>query len=364
MKCRRVNKMLKSRKIFVCIAIVGIVVPLVFLSQTTGHSSRSRGGPRKKVIPRFRDNVFENNMSTKATLQKANIPADVIQKERLATLHQGCQLLEKKGVVPNSVVASQLGHILVDDTYQVMFCYIPKVACTNMKRVFLLLTGKMNTTNPLDIESSDVHFTHNKYLKYLSDFNSEVEINYRIKSYRKIIFVREPLERLLSAYRNKFMEKSEYFHKRFGRRIVRRYRKNPSASSVELGNDVKFIEFIKYITDSSTIMKEGFNEHWAHYSGLCHPCLIQYDYVGKYETIDQDIDQILRDLHIDDAIQFPARGATYKRKKTKDTMADFYGKIPPFHLKLLWKIYVNDYKLFGYPYPQILQQFLSNSSHT
>ncbi|OWF48744.1 carbohydrate sulfotransferase 11-like [Mizuhopecten yessoensis] len=363
MKCRRVNKMLKSRKIFICIAVVGIVVPLVFLSQTARHSSSHRQGPKTKVVARFRDNVLGSKSSV-VTSQNTNIPANVIQKERLATLQQGCHQLESEGVVPNSVIASQLGHILVDDTYQVMFCYIPKVACTNMKRVFLLLTGTMNTTNPLDIKSNDVHFTYDKHLKYLSDYSSEVEINYRIKSYKKIIFVREPLERLLSAYRNKFMEKSEYFHRRFGRRIIKRYRENPSVSSVELGNDVQFIEFIRYITDSSTLRREGYNEHWAHYSGLCHPCLIRYDYIGKYETIDQDIDQILRDLHIDQIIKFPARGATYKRKKTKDTMADFYGKIPPPHLRLLWKIYVNDYKLFGYPYPEVLQQFLSDPGQT
>ncbi|XP_033745114.1 carbohydrate sulfotransferase 11-like [Pecten maximus] len=357
--------MLKSRKIFfVCIAVVGIVVPLVFLSQTTGHSSRSRRGPKKKVVARFRHNVLDNNESSLMTSLNTNIPPDVLQRERLATLKQGCQLLERKGVVPDNVTASQLSHILVDDTYQVMFCYIPKVACTNMKRVFLLLTGKMNTTNPLDIKSNDVHFTHDKYLKYLSDYSSEIDINYRIKSYKKVIFVREPLERLLSAYRNKFMEKSDYFHRRFGRRIIKRYRENPSAASVELGNDVQFIEFIKYITDSNTVMREGYNEHWAHYSGLCHPCLIQYDYIGKYETIDQDIDQILRDLRIDKIIKFPPRGATYKRKKTKDTMADFYGKIPPSHLRLLWKIYVNDYKLFGYPYPEVLKQFLQDGRHT
>ncbi|XP_069142435.1 carbohydrate sulfotransferase 11-like isoform X1 [Argopecten irradians] len=358
--------MLKSKKLFLMgIAVVGILVPLMFLSQTTGNVGSHRRGPKTKVVARFRDNVSEGNKTSVASPQNlyTNMSLDVTQQERLSTLKRGCKVLEKKGLVPDSVKARHLNHILVDDTYQVMFCYIPKVACTNMKRVFLLLTGKMNTTNPLDIKSNDVHFTHDKHLKYLSDYSSEVEINYRIKSYKKVIFVREPLERLLSAYRNKFMEKSEYFHRRFGRRIIRRYRDNPSESSVELGNDVQFIEFVKYITDSSTIMEEGYNEHWDHYSSLCHPCLIQYDYIGKYETIDEDTDQILRDLRIDKIIKFPARGATYKRKKTIDTMADFYGSIPPSDLRLLWKIYVNDYKLFGYPYPEVLKQFLPYSPH-
>lgn len=290
-------------------------------------------------------------------MQNSTVSPELLQKDRIDTLEQGCRRLDSRGVIPNSVTASQLSHILVDDTYKIMFCYIPKVACTNIKRVFLLLTGKMNTTNPLDISSSDVHVTYDKYLTYLSQYDTN-EIYHRIKTYKKIIFVREPLERLLSAYRNKFMEKREYFHHRFGRRIIRKYRKNPSASSLQKGNDVQFIEFVKYLTDKDTMRIEGYNEHWAHYSGLCHPCLVKYDYIGKYETLDQDVDQVLKILDMDNTIKFPARGATYKGKKTKDIMADFYGTIPPKYLASLWKIYVNDYKLFGYPYPKVLQQFL------
>jgi hypothetical protein len=41
---------------------------------------------------------------------------------------------------------------------------------------------------------------------------------------------------------------------------------------------------------------EGFNEHWALYASLCQPCLISYDFVGKYETLDDDIDYIMHDL--------------------------------------------------------------------
>jgi hypothetical protein len=65
--------------------------------------------------------------------------------------------------------------------------------------------------------------------------------------------VREPFERLLSAYRNKFTEKSPYFHKRFGRKIIRKYRTNPNVEDIEKGNNVKFPEFVQYITDPVTI---------------------------------------------------------------------------------------------------------------
>ena len=33
--------------------------------------------------------------------------------------------------------------IYVDDTYRLLYCEVPKVACTNWKRILLLLSGKV-----------------------------------------------------------------------------------------------------------------------------------------------------------------------------------------------------------------------------
>ena len=34
-----------------------------------------------------------------------------------------------------------LGHLLYDDTHKIVFCYVPKNGCTNMKRLMLVLNG-------------------------------------------------------------------------------------------------------------------------------------------------------------------------------------------------------------------------------
>lgn len=219
------------------------------------------------------------------------------------------------------------------------------------------MTGKMNTTNPLDLKSNDVHFKHDDLLTYLNEFSPD-EIQEKIQNYKKIIFLRDPYERLLSAYRNKFADpKSLYFHKRFGRRIIRKTRKSPTIEELEKGNDVKFVEFVQYLTDPVTI-QEGYNEHWALYNTLCHPCTLKYNFIGKYETLDSDVDQVLSHLQMKDTIKFPPRNATYKRKKTGDMLADYYNKIPSEDLKKLWKIYSVDYKVFDYQYPEFLNNLL------
>ena len=112
----------------------------------------------------------------------------------------------------------------------------------------------------------------------------------KLKTYFKFLIVREPLDRLLSAYRNKFENKQNtYFHEKFGKLIVKRFRKNASNSS---GNDVTFAEFVEYILSPKT--KKPLNEHWRPIHELCSPCQIKFDMIGKFETLQHDSNYILK----------------------------------------------------------------------
>lgn len=347
--------------------VLAVVVSLAILSLYSMWSLPPSISNRSKLVAR-KDFMIKTKKRSKLPLEDQPMGSllkqlgekdfDYIRRERLYNLRRKCEKAEEAKLIKKDVPAKKLGHIIVNDQYKVLFCYIPKVACTNMKRVFLILTGQMNTTNPLALKSKDVHMSLDKHLTYLDSYSDE-EAAEKLRTYKKLIFVREPLERLLSAYRNKFIEKSAYFHKRFGRRIVRKFREGVNKSQEILGNDVTFLEFVRYITDQNTMENEGFNEHWAHYSALCHPCHVQYDLIGKYESIDEDVNFVLKDLKIDQLIKFPKRNATYRRTKTGDQLESFYKTVPKDLLGKLWKIYRSDYHLFDYPYPQFLEKFLA-----
>ncbi|KAH3819739.1 hypothetical protein DPMN_121482, partial [Dreissena polymorpha] len=279
-------------------------------------------------------------------------------RQRVKTLQSACKQLRANGSDFFSIEKSKLGHIVVDDKYQVMYCYVPKVACTNLKRVFLLLTGMMNVTDPLQLKSADVHGVHDKYLKYLNTVPSS-GIAYRLKHYKKVIFVREPLERLLSAYRNKFLQNgNEYFKDRFGRKIIKQYRNNASAMSLEKGHDVRFEEFVEYFVDPKT-QGQQYNEHWAPFFDLCHPCHMKYNFIGKYETLDDDVNGLLRILNVHNQIRFPDRGDNYKTLKTEDMLWKFYKSLDPVAVAKMVDIYSNDYSLFGYDLPPVAQKKLA-----
>ncbi|XP_026223078.1 carbohydrate sulfotransferase 11-like isoform X1 [Anabas testudineus] len=267
---------------------------------------------------------------------------------RRELLEQACVSHTRKRRV---LSPEDLKHLIVDDEHRLIYCYVPKVACTNWKRVLMVLTSDGRYTDPLAIPANEAHVAGN--LRTLSEF-SVSEINKRLRSYLKFIFVREPFERLVSAYRNKFTRNyNTAFHKRYGTKIIRRHRPNPEPKALREGNDVSFQEFVQYLVDPRTQREEPFNEHWERVHSLCHPCLIHYDVVGKYETLEPDSQAVLRLAGVEGTVKFPTSG---KSTRTDGNMAArFFKHISPFYQKKLFNLYRMDFLLFNYSTPEYLR---------
>lgn len=240
---------------------------------------------------------------------------------------------------------SSLDHIIVDDQHRLLYCYVPKVACTNWKRVLMTLNGN-GGQHPLDIPAND---SHGQHVFRTLDLYTPAEIQHRIEHYLKFVFVRHPFERLVSAFRNKFQQNySVYFQNRFGRLIIQRYRTNPSQVSLERGHDVTFREFVRYLLDTETQRDGPLNEHWRPAFDLCRPCQINYDVVGKYETLERDADFVLG------KIAGAGRRLSFPRiNKTVNTfrlMNELLANVSQEEAFKLYQLYALDFKMFDYHY--------------
>ncbi len=129
-----------------------------------------------------------------------------------------------------------LQHIVVDDKHQLLYCYVPKVACTTWKRLLMITTGLSDAQDYEEVNGLDAH----RNLRRLGNYTSE-EVDHRLKTYVKFMFARHPFERLFSGYNNKFKGSlSEWWQLRYGTEIIKKYRPNPSEESLARGHDATF----------------------------------------------------------------------------------------------------------------------------
>nr|KAG5708442.1 hypothetical protein BaRGS_026169 [Batillaria attramentaria] len=295
---------MKANRKFAALAVTGIVLPaLLFYSVSLPRSPGDRGLKlMHKDLPQF-------SVPNHTVIHVDQIPPTTPSPHTALAEHvqRMCHKLDMTPV-PSKVRPDMFHHILVDDRYKFLYCYIPKVACTNWRRVMLVLSGKVKVKDLMDIQATDVHARYRRFLPTLSDMSME-QIRYRLDNYYKFMFVREPFERLLSAYRNKLQSKhksSQYFRDTFGRSIIKRFREsqegdNKGGKPVNAKNankqTVHFHEFLQYLVDP--VRTEPLNEHWAKYYKLCHPCFMNYDFIGKYDTLEADASHVLKAVHAD-----------------------------------------------------------------
>lgn len=270
-----------------------------------------------------------------------------VHRQRRELLRRACSRHTRR---QHLLRPEDLRHVLVDDARGLLYCYVPKVACTNWKRVLLALSGR-GPSDPRAIPAPEAHAPG--LLPSLADF-SPAEVNRRLRAYLAFLFVREPFERLASAYRNKLQRPwGAAFQRRFGTDIVRRLRPRPSPDALARGHDVRFSEFLAYLLDPRTRRDGPLNEHWERAHALCHPCRLRYDVVGKFETLAEDAAFVLG-LAGAPGLRFPEPppGA---RAAARDRAERLFRDISPFYQRRLFGLYKMDFLLFNYSVPSYLR---------
>lgn len=281
--------------------------------------------------------------------------ANNLQRQEL--IQKMCENSESKEFVKShtEITDDQMDHLIIDKSHKFLYCYVPKVACTNWKRVLMLMTNQWtNGTDPLKIPATLAH-SPNMFQKFSSLTIPERDVV--LAEYTRFIIVRHPFERLLSAYRNKLegdLPSARYFQERIGKQIIKSFRPNAATESLNRGHDVTFYEFIMYLLTPELSRNyqanQTFNEHWEAINKLCHPCAIRYNVIGKYETL---IDDSALALHLANAdnFTFPTGQRT---SGTSELLRDYFNRIPIGVTKSLYKLYEDDFKLFGYSLEDVL----------
>ncbi|XP_030592092.1 carbohydrate sulfotransferase 12-like [Archocentrus centrarchus] len=307
---------------------------------------------------------------TRENEEKEMLAYDREQEARKKRIEDVCSGKEDVEVPESTRAFSQipnreLDHLIVDDTHQIIYCYVPKVACTNWKRVMVVLSQSLISPSsgtpytdpeavPADlVHNSTLHLTFAKFWRRYGSLSRHL-MALKLQHYTKFLFVRDPFVRLISAFRNKFGRPNQDFYRQFGSVMLRRYGNvtgslpETVAEAFKAGIKPTFQQFITYLLDPETEKESIFNEHWRQVYRLCHPCQVKYDFIGKLETLETDAEHLLKLLKVDHLIRFPL-GA--QNRTAASWESDWFAQIPITIQRQLYKLYEPDFKLFGYPKP-------------
>ena len=260
----------------------------------------------------------------------------------------------------------------VSDNVELLQCALLKVASTTWIQLLRQLEGLKEEKYPYRT------LWHKLSISY--GVNDPELTAMRYQTYTKFLIVRHPFSRLFSAYRDKFMVRSEYgdnladqiirinYLSNMNNKLIVQMRQELKRGGSKLtsglsddvikqlhrlnkkkGNfKITFLEFLNFII--SPKHPNGFkgkDDHFNTASIVCNPCAIRYDIIAKYETLQNDSDLILEYLKTrhDHKVSFPKSKFT-----SSDTCNDAYKEIPLTVRRSLYEIFKEDFLLFGYEY--------------
>ena len=171
------------------------------------------------------------------------------------------------------------------------------------------------------------------------------------RHYFKFMFIRNPSERLVSAYRNKIEHPvtnnptEQTLWDDIRAMIMELYRRTYEKNESPYPT---FSEFVHFLSDSDSA---DMNEHYKAMSALCQPCSVQYNYVGNFKTLRRDADRILQYLNID-STWFWDRGRHFTNP-TQSLVERYYSKLTADDITLIDKVYQDDILLYKYLFPSV-----------
>ena len=259
--------------------------------------------------------------------------ARCVNAKRIEYLNEKCKEYESQ-----SIADVNYKTMLYDDQARLLYCYVPKVGTTTMKYLM------ENSKGACSVEYKKVHERSQMQacgVDFLSHVSNKTERQRKLETYQKILVVRNPYERLYSAYWQK-----AHLLKRF----LRGNTKEKMSDNIPF--NVFLVEFIQAMTTNKAkydVIRK--NYHWRNIDTICSPCIVDYHYIFKLDTLSSDSELFLPLFNVQTLPQYNTEGGTTRSHMPEGSIADAmtsYRQISPRIMEDLTKVLQKDLDLFGY----------------
>uniref|UniRef100_A0A182K9U1 Carbohydrate sulfotransferase n=1 Tax=Anopheles christyi TaxID=43041 RepID=A0A182K9U1_9DIPT len=162
-----------------------------------------------------------------------------------------------------------------------------------------------------------------------------------MKNTYSFIVVRDPFERLISAYEERLLGQLHPYFTNLSHQIYTRYHDDGNLFGIP-----SFQDFARYVVDQFRNEKPS-DLHWRPINDLCTPCLARYDSIIKMETFARDVEHLANRTNLHGKIK-PVQ-MNHSRRDSVDTLIEkYFSQLTKQQFDDLYDIYRIDFELFQY----------------
>ena len=250
--------------------------------------------------------------------------------------------------------------LVLNYKHKVFFCLVEKNGNTNIRMMFLIAAGLA----PASVSSA----SRSEFGKLISRYHPRIvagnvrlnklkgeTIESLLPQYFKMTIVRHPLERLLSAYRNKIegVIQRDKIKDPYGNKLKIKVLQtvHPQVYQQWLNNKsmqyyVSFSDFVQYVIDKPNVQ---LNMHYRPVINLCSPCTVKYNFYGSYNNFNQDA-QILVTKLGNKLNEIP--GANQGSNRTASLVNSYYSQLSHDLKEQLFRDWYMELEFYYYLYPE------------
>ncbi len=236
------------------------------------------------------------------------------------------------GIMPQLELGWPENTYLVNHDHHFVYCPVPKVICSNMRKAILKVAGLHEIHGHQNgKQTCKVHGNIYRCAKKEYGFNTNADTALQILNdnrYFKFILVRNPWSRLVSAYLDKVVRSGHTEIKVVEKIIVQIMAKNNL--SYDMNKTVTFRQFVEYETRKGDMQ---LNEHWRPQS--CFVGGHKFDFIAKFENIQDDLKYINSKVGLNFDINFNINGKTVRYMKNLARQGEYFSDCYADELKMI-----------------------------
>ncbi|XP_033646657.1 carbohydrate sulfotransferase 11-like [Asterias rubens] len=276
---------------------------------------------------------------------------EMVQKLRHDLIHQQCRDLYNLSLLDFQKDREKIlswktfyEHAYANDDFKFIICRVLKVGSFSWRQVIRSLYTKGSPSFKKSQPFGDYSIREYDNGRFLRD----------LQNYTKVLFVREPFARLLSGYRDKYVELRHFpYYKPIGSEMIKAFRKGATRAEIASGKPT-FEEFLRWLVRNQEDRTGDY--HWRPLFDWYHPCEIHYDYIGKLETATEDAKYIFKKIGIDKLETYPSTETHHTFSSSQDVMKKYYSQISPDLIPRLVSKHKEEFLLFNYTVPLTLSE--------